>query len=238
MSNRQLRRQNKTRAILEAALSIVMKEGLEGLTMSRLAKQMDAAVGAMYRYYNGKNALLIAMHLESLRVMKEFYLERDAIAVAGSEDLEEDLSAMIRIIAMCTGFAAFAQQKRTYHALIDEVMSSPRQLLNAEEAKDVEEQIFAIMGFTAGILRSGAEHGILQRGEDITRVHLLWAASHGIQHMKKRDGRVPQRYKSPQLIHALQHDLLHSWGADPVLVEDGMAVWSELAEQAGVVSVV
>jgi AcrR family transcriptional regulator len=48
-------------AILDAAMTIVVSEGLDGLAIARLAKAVDAAVGAIYRYFPGKETIVAAL---------------------------------------------------------------------------------------------------------------------------------------------------------------------------------
>ena len=56
------RRQKKLDELLDAALELVAEEGLDGLTVSALAKRMEWTKGAMYRYFRGKHELVSALN--------------------------------------------------------------------------------------------------------------------------------------------------------------------------------
>src|SRR5262245_2488753 len=54
-------RQRRIAAFLAAGQHIVTEEGIEALTMSRLASELDTAVGAVYRYFGSKGDLMAAI---------------------------------------------------------------------------------------------------------------------------------------------------------------------------------
>ncbi|MFW5877349.1 MAG: TetR/AcrR family transcriptional regulator [Myxococcota bacterium] len=56
---------------VEAALGLVAVHGVDGLTIQRLAKEMGHAVGALYRHFPGKGALIAAMQAEVVRGVED-----------------------------------------------------------------------------------------------------------------------------------------------------------------------
>ena len=59
-SPRARRHEANLERILETALDVVAREGLEGLQMARLAAAVDYTPGALYRYVESKDALVAA----------------------------------------------------------------------------------------------------------------------------------------------------------------------------------
>jgi AcrR family transcriptional regulator len=55
------------REILDAAIEIVERDGVDGLTMPALARHLDATTMSTYRYFRGKDELLIAMTDRALK---------------------------------------------------------------------------------------------------------------------------------------------------------------------------
>ena len=54
-------RQRRSDEFLRAGLRIVTEEGFEALTMSRLANELDTAVGSVYHYFPSKGHLVTAI---------------------------------------------------------------------------------------------------------------------------------------------------------------------------------
>ncbi|MFT7579966.1 MAG: AcrR family transcriptional regulator, partial [Myxococcota bacterium] len=61
MDRRAQRRETRKQEMLDAAMGIVLDEGIEALTIARIAARLDAAVGALYRYFPGKEALIVGL---------------------------------------------------------------------------------------------------------------------------------------------------------------------------------
>jgi TetR/AcrR family tetracycline transcriptional repressor len=61
------RRNSLTReAVVEAALAVVDREGMEALSMPRLARELDAGVMTLYRYVQSKQELLDALAMRAI----------------------------------------------------------------------------------------------------------------------------------------------------------------------------
>lgn len=55
---------NKEQLVKEKAIETIVKYGLEGFTMNKLAKACDISVGTLYIYYEDKDDLIIKIVLE------------------------------------------------------------------------------------------------------------------------------------------------------------------------------
>ncbi|MCA9555215.1 MAG: helix-turn-helix transcriptional regulator, partial [Myxococcales bacterium] len=58
------RREARRQAIVDEALALVTEGGFEALTLQRLAGRLGYAVGALYRYFPSKEALLAALQVD------------------------------------------------------------------------------------------------------------------------------------------------------------------------------
>src|SRR5687768_4597886 len=67
------KRQQKLDTLLRAALAQIEAEGLESLTMQKLAARLDVAVGALYRYVDSKEALLAMLQIQTLQYYAGLY---------------------------------------------------------------------------------------------------------------------------------------------------------------------
>ncbi len=96
----------------------MIAEGVEALTMARLARECDAAVGAVYRYLPGKSALLGGLQLRSVRVLADLV----ELRVAGIADPIE------RIQLAFGTWSVFSLESPALFRLIDDSLSDPRHI--------------------------------------------------------------------------------------------------------------
>lgn len=195
-------------------MAIVAKEGLEALTVARLAAEVDAAVGALYRYFPGKSELIGALQGRALaQLVGEMHeavarLPRPAAAPA----------PLARVLAALVPFATLAVRDPPRHRLLDAALSSPDLVLDDARARGVEGVLREALGIVEDALRHAAQQGALAAGDHGVRTRVLWAVVHGTGHLRKRD-----RLESASLAHAVVERealtaVLLGFGATPAAV--------------------
>lgn len=152
--------------ILEAAREVYLAEGPEGLTMRRLADEVDVTPGAIYRHYEGKREVLLEVVAEAQRTMLE-YLTR---ALEGETPLE-------RVRLANEAYLDFAlEQRRLY-----EVLYATPELLGLEDLPDeARDRARAIRQFWQDRVTECVDAGLLEADEPRTTGLTLWAHSHGL----------------------------------------------------------
>ena len=78
------RREANLERIVEAAARLVEEDGLEGLSMARLAEAADYTAGALYRYVESKDALLALLVQRILGDIRASMLAAVAELAAGA----------------------------------------------------------------------------------------------------------------------------------------------------------
>ena len=58
--------------IVEAAIALLDSEGLDAFTMRRLADELDTAAGSLYRHFESRDAVLVAVHDEVIGQTLDF----------------------------------------------------------------------------------------------------------------------------------------------------------------------
>lgn len=58
-------------AIFEAAIQVLLREGMNGLTTTLVAERAGVSVGTMYQYFPNKQALVFALNERYLRALAE-----------------------------------------------------------------------------------------------------------------------------------------------------------------------
>lgn len=216
LGTRRVRREARREEILDAAMQIVVADGLDALTVARLAKELDAAIGAFYRYFPGKEALLGALQTQALESLFA-ELERD-LAALGEAPLDPDprVDALVRLLVSLRGPLESAERAPARHRLIDEMLSTPVIVLHDAEASVGLQPILAAVcaRFDAAVLA-----GALAPGDGLVRTHVIWASIHGLDHLRKRDRlQADPALKTRSLATELLRALLCGWGADAELL--------------------
>lgn len=184
---------------------VVVNEGFEALTIARLARDADAAVGALYRYFPSKDALIAALQRQAIARFSAFQADQIATIDGGSD------RALDRVRAAFSAWSAFADEEPEAFALVDRSISDGRALLSDDAARDVNATLAPILDRCADLLDQAANAGLLTHGDGRMRAYALWAAVHGAAQFRKRD-RLAE-VDSHQIREELVTAALTGWGA-------------------------
>lgn len=221
MGKRQEHRRERRRAVLDAAMAIVVEEGAAALTMPALAARLGVAVGGLYRYFPSKEALLVALQGEALGA---FAAELAAEAAAeATTALAPEAAALHRIARLAWGYLDDAARAPARHRLIDALLSAPDPLLGAEAAEAAEAPLRELLASCAALVEAACARGALAPGDPQARTHVLWATVHGLDHLRKRDPRLPPALRSEALARGALETLLRGWGAQERPLAEALA---------------
>src|SRR5918998_3534570 len=105
---REQEKENLSRAILDAAASLFLEQGYEGLSMRQIAERIGYSATTIYRYYEDKDDLLFAIVREGfLRFGKQL-----AKAAASSDD------PRARLAALGNAYIEFGLRNPVYYRLM------------------------------------------------------------------------------------------------------------------------
>jgi AcrR family transcriptional regulator len=206
MTRRQRKRVERKAVFVDIAYSIVETEGLDRLTMPKLAKEADVAVGGLYRYFENKEALVAALQVRASKSFVAFVGARIEAMVS------EDPLEVIRVIV--NSWPAFLSASPEEHFLLDSSLSAPEVMLSDDDALDVAQGLRPVFQRCASALGEAARLGLLRMGDPQLRTHALWAAVHGVGHFTKRDRILPERLHAERVREELLQALLVGWGAE------------------------
>lgn len=212
------RRQETTKRILDTAMGLMASEGYEVFTIARLAKELDYAVGALYRYFKGKDAILAALQV---RVVDQ--IAKDLTDVAHSVEKASDayeweppIKALAHVLAGIGVYESLSLRRPTDHRLITLSMGDPRELLTSELVDaGVLPPLRKVLGVVAQRMDEAVELGGLQPGDSTARVVVLWGSTQGLMQLRKME-RVDKALSSRALTDTLLCGLLRGWGAPDV----------------------
>jgi AcrR family transcriptional regulator len=225
--NRRLRE----RAYLDAAMDIASRDGISGLTMARLAEEVDAAVGTVYTYFPSKGELVAEIQREAIERLTDSYHLLRARSEAVLGDWDPTAAAVARLVAFGRWWIAteetFPQESYVLHG----VATEPEQVIPPEELYRMLPSILALLEEARRAVVAAVEAEAIDVDDPMEAV-LRWAAGLNgvllVGHLPSVDA---VTIDGARLAMGLQRDLLRGWGADPELIEQADAHVEDLACQ-------
>jgi len=213
---RERRRQETAGRIVEAAGEIVARGGFEALTMHHLARVLGYTVGALYRYFPSKEALVVAVLarvLDALRADWQAAGERCEAWLVRSRGTEPEDAALLRLLVALAGYEAFAERRPQPFRLLSAWLGDPREIGASSAGALLTPSLLATTRHLRGLLEEAAAAGALAGGDARRRALVLWGGLHGSMQMR-RFGRlgIPDFSAAP-LSPDLAECLLAAWGA-------------------------
>ena len=178
-------------AILSAARDLGRRDGWEAVTMRRLAGEIEYSANFAYRYFGGRDDILLAL------VRDGFARLREQMALAGAQPVSPAKGTASN--------AAEAAVRRAGHGYLDFALTEPElyQLMYSlggvrVQAADTWDEGQAVGDLLAGLLAAAGDR------QPARHVLQLWATAHGLIALRVV-GRVDA---DPAALHALLDDTL------------------------------
>jgi AcrR family transcriptional regulator len=169
-----LERDAKAAQIVEAAESLLLRDGYDSTTMAAIARRAGVSSNAVYWYFPGKDELLAAVlsqrqerALERLDADSETSLAEQARATLAELDAIADLTASVHERARHS--AAVAAVHEAFHAVIDKRLQGAFSAAGLAEV-DVRMAAAAIVAIVEGVHLHDAPYDPAARDELV-----LWA---------------------------------------------------------------
>ena len=234
LGRRERKRQARIESILDMGMTILAEGGLDALTTHALAKRLDLAVGALYRYFPSKGALIAGLER---RVVAELQSELGAIVGAAEarwESESADWGRLAPILALASGFREITQRRPERMGLIGRIMAEPDHILPREEGERVISDAIGLLMVLKTPFDTASEAGVLCHGEDILRPLLFWAGLRSVLQTFKLETFAPTVIRPDALYDGMVTSLLCGWGAKPADVAQARAavVASRIIEES------
>lgn len=216
------RRAKRIRDIADAALELVVERGLDGLTMKVLADRVDLTAGALYRYFPGRDAIIVAM-------VGVVVAELEG-AMARVHERAAHESPLVLPVALAATYRGWAAARPRHARLLAQLLGTPDLQVSTDAASPAVPGALALVGRLAASLAAAAAAGDLESGDALGRAVVLWAALDGVLSRRKLLAHAPGLVDVDALAHAAVSTLLRGWGAEPAAVTDAARAASTLLE--------
>ena len=153
----------------QAARHHIAKDGVQGLRLNTLAKELGYTSAALYRYYPSKESLISELQKESL-----FVMHRSLLQCLTSLDAPSPLAHLL----LCTDFyIEYASNSPASFALNSSIFSNPSILLHGEKRAEI---IQAMKALLLVIQRHLVDVEVVSSEDNLSRSLCLWSSLHGV----------------------------------------------------------
>jgi len=152
--------------ILAYACDLYLKHGLDGFSMRKLAKDVGVTAPAIYRHYEGKEAVLADVLREAHRTFSRYLYA----ALGAPSPLE-------RFVAAGDRYLSFVLKHPRWYEMMH---TAPEHLGMEEVPDDVEALQQATSQFWLDRVRECMDAGILREGDPEAASMTMWAHAHGM----------------------------------------------------------
>lgn len=212
-SRAESRRELKTEAMLARAMEILEADGLEGLTLQRVAQAMGLVTTAIYRYFPSKDALMAALQRRAVRVIAAHFQSELAAVGPRLEKATPETASLALLLAMADLYFALPVARPEEWRFVALLLGDPRQLLSEAETAKTAPLLEGFLRDMEALFARAAKTKALDDGDASERVFAFWSALHGA-HCLDKVRRVSKAAPSVEAIGRLTAlALLSSWGA-------------------------
>lgn len=209
------RRELKIEQILDRAMSILESDGLEGLTLQRVAQAVGLVTTAMYRYFPSKDALLAALQQRSIRLISSHFqreLETFAVGLADAAPATGCLATLLTVAELYLALPVTHPEEWRFVATL---LGDPREHLSDGEVAVAAPLLASFLGEMEKLFLIAERVETLSHGHARERVFAYWAALHGAHCMEKARRVSAAAPSVAEIGRFTSRALLSSWGATP-----------------------
>jgi AcrR family transcriptional regulator len=213
------RREARAETILDVALTVLARDGIEGLTLARVAKESGVVTTALYRYFPSKSALLAALQG---RTVATLHTRLDAHLVALRErhhNERREVQALVPLVSLPSFYAAASVAMPEAFRLLLTLLGDPRLQVTDDEARPQVPQAVALLLELSALFSRAEAAAALPAGDVAQRTRIIWGTLQGILSLAKLSRFDPAMGETAALGTEAVTALLRGWGASAHHVE-------------------
>lgn len=159
---------NLKESLVETALEMIDKEGLDSVTLRDLAQRLGTSRTAIYRHFDSKEALILG-------VIQKGYEQLDMMFTPIFQDTTQ--SVAVRFERMGRAYLDFAiAHPNLYRLLFGENFRQEREEICDYKDENQATGLYALIG----LLLEAQEEGIIARENPMIQAATVWASIHGL----------------------------------------------------------
>lgn len=218
------KRETKTETILDAAMELLGRDGVDGLTLQAVAAELGLVTTALYRYFPSKNALLAALQRRTVTALHGRL--RAVVHDLGRTHESEPprVRALLPIVALPSFYAEARLAMPEAFRMLMTMLGDPRPMLADEDAQRTAPLLGAMLAEVGALFVHAAGVGALPPGDAAEQTLVVWATLQGVMSLGKLGRFDPRLGATDALGHAALSALLRGWGADAAALDRALAL--------------
>lgn len=178
-------RELKAEAIVDAAMALIAREGLEALTLARVGKELGLVTTAIYRYFASKDALLAALHRRAITTVHERFRAELSRWEERSKRMSDDTRALAKILATARFYVTLPETQPEAFRLMSLMLADPRPLVDDASAIASIPVVAGFIGDASALFADAENVRAIEPGMHLARTATLWATLHGLTQLAK-----------------------------------------------------
>lgn len=154
------------RALVDTAVRLIQKEGVQALTLRGVGAQLGVSRTALYRHFDDKQALLAQVASEGF---KRFHAALSGAVARAEADRSDPMRAMA---------AAYIRFARAHPSHYQTMFSGV--LTGGTPHRELRQNGEAAFNVLLDAIRRGQAAGRIRAGDPVELAEITWALSHGI----------------------------------------------------------
>lgn len=220
----------KAEALVDTAMAIIAKEGLEGLTLARVAKELGLVTTAIYRYFASKDALLAALHRRAIHTVHERFRSELQRWDERSKRMSDDTRALAKIVATARFYVSLPEKMPEAFRLFALMLADPRPLVDDESAIASIPVVAGFIGDASSLFVEAERVKAIEPGMQLARTAMFWATLHGLTQLAKLRRLAPESPTPLAVADQATLTLLRGMGATDVGIRRAIRAVDKLTE--------
>ena len=167
-------KKNRRQAIIKAAKKLILKQGVEGMSMNQVADLTELNKATLYLYFNNKDDLIDAIVYEGLIILDKEFQKADRQSASG-------LTKILNLIKSTFDF--YRQYPVYFYTMNHQEKRKLSERLNTPYSIKGNKIASRLFGQYEKVIRQGMEEDSIRKDININMVLvLIYAQTYGVMH--------------------------------------------------------
>jgi len=172
---REREKQRRRTQILEAAKTLVLREGVFAVSVQRIAEVAELSVGTIYLYFKGKEEIFAVLQEDILNM-----LYGEIYTAAGREG-----SCTEKLFSIADAYREFSRRQKQYFDVINYFLSPSDIIFPPVLKSEIDRHGNRILSLVAGVIEAGIKSGEFRKVDANKCSIILWGTLHGLIQFRK-----------------------------------------------------
>lgn len=213
--------------MLDAAARVMAEQGLDGLTLARVAEEMGWVPAALYRYVGSKDGLLAMMQRRAIQTVHASYRASAGALAARITTAPPRTAALAGLLDAARFYLDLPRADAESWLLIATLLGDPRPLLSDDESHRTAPLLLQFLAEVRAAFVRAEGAAALRSGDALSRTLSYWAALHGALSLEKARRIAPELPSAQQIGLESAAALLLGHGARPADVDAALRLVAE-----------